>query len=108
MKRTITAKELAALAQTPTGVRIFDVRKRPAFDADAVVIADAEWRDHLLVDDWGPGLAGGGPVVCYCVHGHEVSQNAIDALRRLGVDARYLRGGIERWKRFGGALTPKP
>lgn len=108
MKRAITAKELATLAATPHAVRIFDVRKRPAFDADAVVIAGAEWRDHERVADWGRALAGGGPVVCYCVHGHEVSQGACDALRRLGVDARYLRGGIERWKRFGGRLTPKP
>lgn len=107
MKRAITIKELAALAETPGAVRILDVRKRPAFDADAVVIAGAAWRDHERVADWGPGLAGGGPVVCYCVHGHEVSQGAADALRRLGVDARYLRGGIEGWKRSGGALAAK-
>ena len=42
-------------------------------------------------------------VVVYCVHGHEVSQNAAKAL-----GARYLEGGIEAWREAGGALLGKP
>ena len=48
------------------------------------------------------------PVVCYCVHGHEVSQGAAAAIRDLGIDARYLKGGIEDWKTASGRLAPKP
>jgi rhodanese-related sulfurtransferase len=29
-------------------------------------------------------------------------------LRRLGIDARYLEGGIDGWKATGGRLAPKP
>ena len=48
------------------------------------------------------------PVVCYCVRGHEVSQGACEELRRLGIDARYLEGGIDGWKATRGRLAPKP
>ena len=39
----------------------------------------------------------------YCVHGHEVSQNAAKAL-----GARFLEGGIEAWREAGGELALKP
>jgi hypothetical protein len=45
----------------------------------------------------------------YCVHGHEVSQNAAKALRESGLSAQYLEGGIEDgWKASGGPLDAKP
>ncbi len=104
MKASITVKQLAQ----QSNVTILDVRKKPAYDEDTVVIAGAQWRDPAAVDDWGAAFAGGGPVVCYCVHGHEVSQGASAALRALGLDARYLEGGIDGWKAAGGAVEPKP
>jgi hypothetical protein len=39
----------------------------------------------------------------YCVHGHEVSQNAAQEL-----GARFLEGGIEAWREAGGELGLKP
>ena len=97
-------------------VTILDVRKKPAYDEDTVVIARTAWRDPATIDDWAPGLTGDlnvykdgdRPVVCYCVRGHEVSQGAGEELRRLGIDARYLEGGIDGWKTTGGRLAPKP
>jgi hypothetical protein len=45
----------------------------------------------------------------YCVHGHEVSQNAAKALRDAGFNACFLDGGIEEgWKGNGGAVARKP
>src|SRR5205814_10684183 len=47
--------------------------------------------------------------VVYCVHGHEVSQNAARALAQSGIPARYLEGGIEEgWKAKGAPLDRKP
>jgi hypothetical protein len=37
-------------------------------------------------------------LVAYCVHGHEVSQNAARQLREAGFNARFLEGGIEHWQ----------
>lgn len=107
MPRAISPRDLAALVGAGAEVRIIDVRKRPAFDADPVVIAGAGWGDPELVEDWGPALREGPAVVCYCVHGHEVSQGAAARLDQLGVDVRYLEGGIEEWKAFGGATAAK-
>ena len=112
MLTSITPEELADLSD----VTILDVRKKPVYDEDAVVIAGATWRDPATIDEWAPGLAGDldvdkdgdRPVVCYCVHGHEVSQGAAAALRDLGIDARYLEGGLDDWKATGGGLAPKP
>ncbi len=104
MNTSITPEELADLSD----VTILDVRKKPAYDDDTVVIAGATWRDPAMIDEWGGDVAPDRPVVCYCVHGHEVSQGANADLRRLGFDARYLEGGIEDWKATGGRLAPKP
>ncbi len=41
MKTSITPEELADLSD----VTILDVRKKPAFDEDTVIIAGAQWRD---------------------------------------------------------------
>ena len=55
------------------------------------------------VDAGAPPLEPWRPVVVYCVRGHEVSQDAAAALRTRGLDARYLAGGIERWRAEGNA-----
>ncbi len=104
MQTSITTKELADLSD----VTILDVRRKPAYDDDTVVIAAAAWRDPAMIDEWGGDVAPDRPVVCYCVHGHEVSQGAAATLRDLGIDARYLEDGIEDWKATGGRLAPKP
>jgi Fe-Mn family superoxide dismutase len=47
-------------------------------------------------------------VVVYCVHGHEVSRATALRLRSAGVNARYLRGGIDGWRTAGRPLVAKP
>jgi Fe-Mn family superoxide dismutase len=39
------------------------------------------------------------------VHGHEVSRSVRDALRRRGVMARIVEGGIEGWRAAGGPVV---
>jgi Fe-Mn family superoxide dismutase len=85
---------------------VIDVRKPEAFRAEAATIPGAIWRDPLAIADWAGGLPGGRAVVVYCVHGHEVSRNACDALRRQGFDAERLTGGLEGWKAAGGRVVP--
>ena len=112
MQTSITPEELADMDD----VTILDVRKKPAYDEDTVVIAGAAWRDPATIDDWAPGLAGdlnvykdgARSVVCYYVPGPEVSPGASEELRRLGIDARYLEGGIDGWKATRDRLAPKP
>jgi superoxide dismutase, Fe-Mn family len=47
-------------------------------------------------------------VVVYCVYGHEVGRGTALRLRAQGVNARFLRGGIDAWEAAGLPLTDKP
>ena len=85
---------------------VIDVRKPEAFRAEPATIPGAIWRDPFALADWSVGLPGGREVVVYCVHGHEVSGNACAALRRQGVEADLLAGGLEGWKAAGGRVVP--
>jgi superoxide dismutase, Fe-Mn family len=95
-----TAAELA-------GARLLDVRRAGAFEQAPTLIEGAAWQDPAQVAQWAPELAGGQPVVVYCVHGQEVSQATALRLRGAGIDARFLRDGIEGWQAGGGPLVPK-
>ncbi len=55
---------------------------------------------------WAAQLEPWRPVVVYCVRGHEVGQGAARALRERGLDARYLDGGLERWRADGNRTQP--
>lgn len=94
---SITIAELDKSINSENKPIIFDVRKKPAFDSDPKMIADATWQVHDEVDNWVSDVPQGKQIVVYCVHGHAVSQNAAQALREKGFDAVYLEGGIAEW-----------
>lgn len=100
----IELMELETLIRFNASIVIIDVRKPKARAADPSLIAGAVLRPHDDVPSWA-GEVIGKTVVCYCVHGHEVSQAAVMQLRRDGVDAYYLRGGLDAWKERSGSLT---
>jgi rhodanese-related sulfurtransferase len=84
------------------------VRRKAAFlDAD-LTIAGALRRDPDDVQAWASELPRTAPVVVYCVHGHQVSQGAAQALRERGLEARYLEHGFAGWRTEGGAVSAKP
>src|SRR3546814_3648248 len=92
---------------------VVDVRRRGVYDADTAVLPTARWHDHRAALDWGRALQPGRPTVVYCVHGHQVSLSAVCLLRSLGLDARFLEGGIEAYRAAGGptirkAALPRP
>ena len=50
----------------------------------------------------------GREVVVYCIYGHEVGRSTAMRLRAAGLNARYLRGGINDWQAAGRPLLDKP
>jgi rhodanese-related sulfurtransferase len=86
--------------QTPV---VIDVRRQATFLAAPDVLRGALRRDPARVDEWRQTLPAKADIVVYCVHGHEVSQNAAKAL-----GCRYLEGGLEAWRADGGELARKP
>ncbi len=109
MDVSITVSSLkSALAGTQPPLLI-DVRRTPAFRAAPDMASGALRRDPAAVASWAKELPRASSVVVYCVHGHEVSQNAAKALRDVGFAARFLEGGLdEGWKAGGGDVIGKP
>ena len=109
MPASITASELKSALSSPHPPLVIDVRRKPAYQSATETIAGALRRDPEQLATWAPELPAASKVVVYCVHGHEVSQNAARALNERGISAQYLEGGIEEgWKAAGGALDRKP
>jgi rhodanese-related sulfurtransferase len=84
---------------------VIDVRKAAAFDSDMQMLPGAVRVAPDRIAQWDPTHAR--PLIAYCVHGHEVSQNAAAALRARGYHATHLEGGIALWRELGLPLLRK-
>jgi rhodanese-related sulfurtransferase len=104
MDASISPSDLRAAAGSEPAPLIIDVRREAAFRAAPAMIAGALRRDPESVSRWAPELPAASSVIVYCVHGHEVSQNAAAELGR----ARYLEGGFDSWTESGFPLARKP
>ena len=102
MDASISAAELRKSLGSSTPPLVIDVRRNERFRESPYLVKGALRRDPATVEQWKQTLPRGANVVVYCVHGHEVSQNAAKAL-----GARYLEGGIEHWRAEGGETTAK-
>jgi len=99
--------ELAAQLRSSDAPLVIDVRKNDAFAASTYMLPGALRRDPMQVESWTATLPIASSVLLYCVHGHEVSQNAMTALRQRGIDAHFLQGGIEAWREQSLPLAAK-
>jgi Fe-Mn family superoxide dismutase len=94
-------------AQLPEGT-LLDVRRAAVFEQDGQMIPGARWADPAGVGQWGQALPPDAEVVVYCVYGHEVGRSTALRLRAQGVQAWFLRGGIDGWKAAGMPLSAPP
>jgi len=106
---SITAAQLKHQLAGRQPPLVIDVRRQPAFAAATDMLAGALRRDPEQVGGWAKSLPAASSVVVYCVHGHQVSQNAAAALRAAGIAASFLEGGLEEgWRAIEGPLDRKP
>lgn len=105
---SITTAQLQSALQSAEPPLVIDVRRAPVFAESTEVITGSLYRDPAQLADWAASLPGSTRVVVYCVHGHQVSQGAAQALSARGIRAQFLEGGIAHWIEDGGAVTPKP
>lgn len=89
------------------GALVLDVRRAGVFAQATQMMAGARWHDPAAVGQWAVDLPRDQAVVVYCVYGHEVGRATALRLRAAGVDARYLRGGLDGWQAAGQALMAK-
>ncbi len=86
---------------------LLDVRRAGMYDQASTLIAGAAWRDPAQVAEWAGKIDPGRDVVVYRVYGHEVGRATALRLRAAGVNARFLRGGIDAWQGAGRPLKQK-
>lgn len=100
---SISAAALMKLIGSDKAPLILDVRREAAFAGSHWVLPAARQANHT-----DPAAAFGGNIahgiVCYCVHGHQVSQMAASLLCSQGYQAAWLEGGFVAWEAAGGAL----
>lgn len=104
---SLTPQHLLTLRAGTPAPLIIDVRRETVFQSAPDLIAGAVRHDPATVADWAATLPAAQPIIVYCVHGHEVSQNAAKALRERGLPAQFLEGGLEAWRAAGGAIAAK-
>src|SRR5512137_1992454 len=86
---------------------LVDVRRAGVFVQARTTNPGARWCDPAAVGTWSADLPAGREVLVYCVYGHEVSRATATRLRAAGLNARFLRGGIDGWQAAGRALADK-
>jgi Fe-Mn family superoxide dismutase len=87
---------------------LLDVRRAGVFEQARTMIPGARWCDPGAVAAWAAELPADREVLVYCVYGHEVGRATAMRLRAAGLNARYLRGGIDGWQAAGRPLVDKP
>ena len=90
------------------GSMLLDVRRAGVFEQATTTIPGAAWFDPAAVDCWAAELPPDRELVVYCVYGHEVGRSTAMRMRAAGLNARYLRGGIDGWQAAGQPVEAKP
>ncbi|MBI3349962.1 MAG: superoxide dismutase [Burkholderiales bacterium] len=80
---------------------VLDVRRAGVFAQAQTMLPGSRWRDPAHVTDWAGEVLRDRDVLVYCIYGHEVGRATAMKLRALGVQARFLPGGIDGWTRAG-------
>jgi rhodanese-related sulfurtransferase len=82
-------------------LRIVDVCLPDDYDPRDWIVPRSVWRDARLVDTWSHDLEVGARVVVLCAKGRKISQAVASDLRRRGIDATVLAGGVAAWEAAG-------
>ncbi len=97
MTHSIDIKTLKKRLSNDETTILLDVRRRGDYEATPKMIAGAAWLDPEKIDTWSGQLPTGKRPVVYCVKGGSVSQSVTERLRREGLDAVFLEGGLKAW-----------
>jgi Fe-Mn family superoxide dismutase len=92
---------IGASPEDAGGAVVIDVRRSGAFQQAEAMLPQAQWFDPAAVDQWAAELPKDRAFVVYCVYGHEVGRATALRMRAAGLDARFLRGGIDGWQSAG-------
>ncbi len=101
------SEPLATGPEGLAGALLLDVRRDAVHAQASSCIPGAQWRDPAAVGQWATSLPTDRRLVVYCVYGHEVGRATAMRLRAAGLDAHFLRGGIDGWSAAGRPVQAK-
>ena len=96
-----TPEELWASIGRADAPMLLDVRRGAVRAADDRTIPGARWQYPVDAADWAKRSGKSHRIVVYCAHAHQLSQIAAAEMRRTGIDASVLEGGLEAWCQAG-------
>lgn len=108
MDVSITPPVLRKAREAAAPMLVIDVRRQAAYQSATDMVAGALRRDPAAISAWADELPPAASIAVYCVHGHEVSQNTAKTLRERGLNAQFVEGGLDEWKKADGELMSKP
>jgi Fe-Mn family superoxide dismutase len=104
----ISVEEVKGMLDTGKPVQIIDARPRHFVSRTQDIMEGAVWRDPERVQAWAGDLSKSDPVVVFCVYGFHVGCRTAIALRDIGLDAKFMKGGHSAWRAMGGAVRLNP
>lgn len=104
----VSAERLRRMIEAGEDVLLLDVCLAEDLAKRSDMIPKAQLRAPERLSEWVGDLPRHKPIVIYCIYGFQVSGDAVAELRRRGLDARRLQGGIATWHALGGPTVPLP
>jgi Fe-Mn family superoxide dismutase len=102
----VGVQEVKAMLDEGKPVQVIDARPPVSIASSPDVMQGATWRDPDRVKEWAGELSKSDPVVVYCAYGFHVGCQMAIALRDLGFDAKFMKGGHSAWKAIGASMKP--
>jgi superoxide dismutase, Fe-Mn family len=99
---SMSVEDVRSMLDTDAPVHVIDVRPRHYVTRSHEIVEGAVWRDPERIDEWIGELPKDEPVVTFCVYGFHIGCETAGALRKAGIDARYMAGGHFAWKAMKG------
>ena len=108
MTTSIDLAELNNRLKSGEPITLLDVRRKADADADPRCMPGAAYRNPEKIEEWIKTLPAGKPAVIYCVKGGSVSQSVTERLRKEGIEAVFLEGGLKAWTEGGQPAVNAP
>jgi len=103
---TMSAEELRARLDQKEDLILLDVCLAEDLAKRSDMLPGAKLRAPETISVWADEVPKNRPVIVYCLYGFQVSGEAVAELRRRGVDAKGLSGGIAAWHAIGAPTIP--
>lgn len=97
----ISAEDLRGRLEAKEDLLVLDVCLAEDMAKRRDMLPGALVRAPEAITDWAGDLPKDKSIVVYCLYGFQVSGDAVAELRRRGLDARMLAGGIAAWHAIG-------